>query len=766
MRRFLIPALLGLLVQTIAPQVAVADSRLSVVRVSCIHDKGEMKATGFIWPKKGQMVTALHAVAGCKEVEVYSQKAKKSTKAKGLLNVDLEADLALLQLEDDLGLEPVPHVEAEPADLASTFMTWGYPLVHKRVIGHRVEFGLGFEEHVTTIGQAFAGDEVRELFKKQAYPGKHTKILRITSTIQPGHSGAPIFDERGHVVAIADGGLLGGFKGVNWSIPAHIYLVSLPHSDDPHPTETSDWAGLFSATVPSSSNISTSSGIFSGSDYAALDALSDTGSSGQQEVAAYNPDPDDGVEEEYNDEVYYEPEYLGSPEFLLGDGEGPFLLRQVTLREALDYVAFMGPGDPLLFEIESLLWDDTAKDEIWFNVYMDDLTGATLALPYDTYFQWIPETHYLWGYNPDNTVVVTLTPRTLADFPTAVEHVSAHAGWVNNFAYWDGDQPANFMFQFYDEGVQHAAHAGYYYGTDVNSGMVGRMLVNLEVNGVGFVGGTVFQQPALIGEPNPNEMLDTALMELAARYLSRAVPDYTWAWAFDEAAAMAEIDEANVYNDLEGERPLHDLGPEPDLSLVRQLSLRQALEYMDYVNSEDPLINNIETTLWDEALKDEIWFSVYEDSLTGATVAVPSWMAMEWNNDTGHMHAYNADETLEMNVSVIPGEGFEGALEQLGYHVDALNAAADWVGYAPEQFEWQDFDPEAQYAAHAGYYTGFDYIHSINRDMLMSLAIYDDIFLGATVYMDQLDEEHSEETILEVMMMEVSARYLSTFATF
>lgn len=48
-------------------------------------------------------------------------------------------------------------------------------------------------------------------------------------------------------MAIADGGLLGGWRGINWSIPADIYLPRLPHSTDPIPDAVSEQAQLFSA---------------------------------------------------------------------------------------------------------------------------------------------------------------------------------------------------------------------------------------------------------------------------------------------------------------------------------------------------------------------------------------------------------------------------------------------------------------------------------------------------------------------------------------
>ena len=48
------------------------------------------------------------------------------------------------------------------------------------------------------------------------------------------------------MVAIADGGLLDGYRGINWSIPAFLYLDQLPNSTAPIPQQRSVWAALYS----------------------------------------------------------------------------------------------------------------------------------------------------------------------------------------------------------------------------------------------------------------------------------------------------------------------------------------------------------------------------------------------------------------------------------------------------------------------------------------------------------------------------------------
>jgi hypothetical protein len=60
-------------------------------------------------------------------------------------------------------------------------------------------------------------------------PFYKAKVLSIQGQLLPGDSGAPILDSQNRVLAIADGGLKGGFAGISWAVP----MNSLKWEDDP-----------------------------------------------------------------------------------------------------------------------------------------------------------------------------------------------------------------------------------------------------------------------------------------------------------------------------------------------------------------------------------------------------------------------------------------------------------------------------------------------------------------------------------------------------
>jgi S1-C subfamily serine protease len=271
----------------LSPQAARASDRASadsVVKIICtLPGGGEATATGFVWPGPGQAVTALHAVAGCVDVSIWSEATGYFDHMTQILSVDLESDLALIEMEDGLGL-PAVQFAPEPPDTRADHFVWGYPLVAQEMIDLEIKFGGGRKAGVTTLGAAFKSSELDDLFRGQDYPARETSILRVNTTIQPGQSGAPIFDADGRVVAIVDGGLLGGFRGINWSIPAYAYLPDLPSSADPVPDAPSNQAILHSNATPvepspkSTSMVDGSTGVALLCRIAWFDGASGTGS--------------------------------------------------------------------------------------------------------------------------------------------------------------------------------------------------------------------------------------------------------------------------------------------------------------------------------------------------------------------------------------------------------------------------------------------------------------------------------------------------------
>ena len=231
--------------QTASPQ----ESAKSVVKITSRFAGGKVEVgTGFVWSQADYVVTALHVVAGAASITVYSEALKKEREA-DIINVHKESDLALLKLKtNDLALTPL-KVASTPPNLEEKHLIWGYPRDVNTMQGDGIDFSLS-QSQQPTLGNIFKSEaEFQSVVGKQGYPQYQAKILRVGSTIQPGHSGAPIFNKAGAVVGIGDGGLHQGIARINWAISAQTYVAALPASKDPKPVEPSKQANLYSARV-------------------------------------------------------------------------------------------------------------------------------------------------------------------------------------------------------------------------------------------------------------------------------------------------------------------------------------------------------------------------------------------------------------------------------------------------------------------------------------------------------------------------------------
>jgi tetratricopeptide (TPR) repeat protein len=192
-----------------------AAATAAVVKIICKTGDGRTTfATGFVWGRTRQVVTALHAVEGAASIDLYYQTAKV-TRAGHLRAVLSRSDLALLDADQPpavSGLE-VAHTPPQPGDALTAL---GFPL--------DIQALNSVEVKVRRIGGSKLEDlvspDVRSDFADFGYPALDEEMLNLEAPLQPGHSGAPIVTADGLVVGIGEGGLGRGTTPQTWAIPA------------------------------------------------------------------------------------------------------------------------------------------------------------------------------------------------------------------------------------------------------------------------------------------------------------------------------------------------------------------------------------------------------------------------------------------------------------------------------------------------------------------------------------------------------------------
>jgi len=166
----------------------------SAVAIETFDAKGATlsRGSGF-FISNNRIITNRHVIEKSSRVEVHLMNGKKFT-ARGVLAIDGEGDLALLQVDVPAEFAlPLPLVQGAPQE--------GESIV---VVGN--PFGL---EGSVSNGIVSA---VREI------PG-YGKIIQITAPISPGSSGSPVVNMRGQVVGVATLQAAEG-QSLNFAVPS------------------------------------------------------------------------------------------------------------------------------------------------------------------------------------------------------------------------------------------------------------------------------------------------------------------------------------------------------------------------------------------------------------------------------------------------------------------------------------------------------------------------------------------------------------------
>lgn len=215
----IVVAFLLLLGTTTIQGAGVEDSVVKIIA-------GEHSGTGFVWQGKYRkyIATSLHTVAGA--TEIYYNKTLSRYELE-VYKIDKESDLALLRPKTGEINQPALKLgNIEPVE-GRKYWIYGFPAGVLKVQGDSLEFSKA--EHNIPMTEYLANEVVKKV-TASGFPQASLKLLRVSSGITPGHSGAPIIDpsDNNAVIGIGAGGLSNvGFRRVNWAVPALTYLPRL-----------------------------------------------------------------------------------------------------------------------------------------------------------------------------------------------------------------------------------------------------------------------------------------------------------------------------------------------------------------------------------------------------------------------------------------------------------------------------------------------------------------------------------------------------------
>lgn len=164
--------------------------------VVMIETEGGSQGSGFLYNRKGDLITNAHVVAGAQKVKIKTADARELEGE--VIGISTDTDIAVVRVPGLAEMDPLEVVRNKKAEVGDEVLAVGSPL--------------GFQNTVTTgiisgLGRSFDID---------AY--KYSDLYQISAPIAPGNSGGPLVDKAtGAVLGINSAGIEQG--SIGFSIP-------------------------------------------------------------------------------------------------------------------------------------------------------------------------------------------------------------------------------------------------------------------------------------------------------------------------------------------------------------------------------------------------------------------------------------------------------------------------------------------------------------------------------------------------------------------
>ncbi|MDI9357362.1 MAG: trypsin-like peptidase domain-containing protein [Phycisphaerales bacterium] len=183
----------------------------STDNIANLHQEGGGSATGYAITSSGYIVTNYHVTKGATSIQVRGINGdfSKNYTAKVVIE-DKNNDLAIIKIDDPsfTTLGTVPYIIASRvSDVGSSVFCLGYPL--RATMGDEVKITNG----IVSAKTGFQGD---------------VTSYQITTPIQPGNSGGPLFDDNGNIIGTVNAHHASA-ENVSYAIKTS-YLINLINS--------------------------------------------------------------------------------------------------------------------------------------------------------------------------------------------------------------------------------------------------------------------------------------------------------------------------------------------------------------------------------------------------------------------------------------------------------------------------------------------------------------------------------------------------------
>lgn len=207
-------------------------------------------ASGFLWQKQNQIITALHAIRP-KPASIRIQ-CKGSPYRARVVKYLRAADLALLETDSMVeNCEPLKQKSNSRPAVLAPLVAFGKLPTQEGTTGNVIRKGT----HNPETLKGFNNRQMHQVLELLGIPDPDMPLFKVNGVIMKGLSGGPVINADGLLVGIVQGGMDKGLIDQNWVIPAkHIdQLMSQPEVDDIS-FNLEDMPHFFSFTIVKSAN--------------------------------------------------------------------------------------------------------------------------------------------------------------------------------------------------------------------------------------------------------------------------------------------------------------------------------------------------------------------------------------------------------------------------------------------------------------------------------------------------------------------------------
>ena len=173
-------------------------------------------ASGFVWQQSNHVVTSLHVMDTDPNTIVIVEfgKERRLAKVKSILP---DADLVLLEVTHPVdNWQPLRHFKSDKPKYQSLLTVLGF---RKNAQGmSAIEVTTGYAK--PDVLQQLLPSRAVNLMAESGIFSVKLPIYYLDSSLPPGYSGAPVVNQQGELIGIANGGVENGAAQVSWIIPA------------------------------------------------------------------------------------------------------------------------------------------------------------------------------------------------------------------------------------------------------------------------------------------------------------------------------------------------------------------------------------------------------------------------------------------------------------------------------------------------------------------------------------------------------------------